>query len=168
MTQLTPNNERGPDPCPVCGADPDAAEAKLLADVAKYGWHVMGVTEDDEGPAFAYSIGLYRTWQHPEIIIFGLGHDVMHQMINNIVHEIKNAHRFADGDESGEIIQGYDVTFRTVPVSNYKDYFGYALWFYNGFGFPALQCLWPDCYGRYPWDDEYPESMRWRQPAVHD
>ena len=37
------------------------------------GWHVMmvGLREGDQGPAWAYSIGLHYNFGHPEIIVFG-------------------------------------------------------------------------------------------------
>jgi hypothetical protein len=61
-----------------------AGDRKLLADVKKFGWHVIKVAADDEGPAFAYSIGLYHSLQHPEIVTFGLDVTDMHRMINSI------------------------------------------------------------------------------------
>jgi hypothetical protein len=48
------------------------------------GWHVIGVEEDTEGLAFAYSIGLNRSFEHPEMIIFGLQIPVMHRIIHGV------------------------------------------------------------------------------------
>jgi hypothetical protein len=31
----------------------DEHDQKLLADVGRHGWHVVGVEEDEEGPTFA-------------------------------------------------------------------------------------------------------------------
>lgn len=50
----------------------DDNDQKLLDDVQGHGWHVIGVEADNEGPAFAYSIGLYQTFGHPEVVVFGL------------------------------------------------------------------------------------------------
>jgi hypothetical protein len=42
-------------------ADPPVAEdehdRKLLADVEQFGWHMVGIEQDNEGPAFVYSVG---------------------------------------------------------------------------------------------------------------
>jgi len=62
----------------------DDRDRKLLADVQDPGWHVIGIEADDEGPSFAYSIEIYHTFSHPEIIVFGLDIPVMHCMINAI------------------------------------------------------------------------------------
>jgi hypothetical protein len=73
----------------------DDSDRKLLADVQEYGWHIIGVEQDEEGPAFAYSIGLYHTFQHPEAILFGLDVKVMQQIINGI------------GDPDGRAVELY-------------------------------------------------------------
>jgi uncharacterized protein DUF4262 len=45
----------------------DDHERKAVADVKKHGWHVLKVLEDDRGPAFAYTVGLYHSFGHPEL-----------------------------------------------------------------------------------------------------
>lgn len=62
----------------------DEGEAKLLADLKDPGWHVIGVTEDEEGPGFVYTIGLFHNYQHPEIIAFGLDVPILWQIVNVI------------------------------------------------------------------------------------
>jgi hypothetical protein len=47
-------------------------DAEMQADIATYGWHVIKVFEDDEGPSFAFTIGLYKRFGHPELVVFGL------------------------------------------------------------------------------------------------
>ena len=65
-------------------ADPPVAEdehdRKLLADVEQFGWHMVGIEQDNEGPAFVYSVGLYQTFRHCEILVVGLSVDVMFGM----------------------------------------------------------------------------------------
>jgi hypothetical protein len=141
-------------------------ERKLVSDIEEVGWHVIVVAEDDEGPSFAYSIGLFRTFGHPEIIIFGLDQEVMHQMINLIGEQVRHGHRFADGEAASGILEGYDVRFQYVARRHYPEHFGYAHWYYKGDDFPALQCVWPDRHGRFPTDADYAEPLRARQPVL--
>jgi hypothetical protein len=155
----------------ISGSPPEPADEydrKLLADVEQHGWHVMGVEEDDEGPAFAYSIGLYRSFRHPEVIVLGLPVQVMHRLINAVGEEVRSGERFEHLDESDEVLDGYNVAFRTVEWRHYGDYFGYARWFYRGDGFPALQCVWPDSQHRYPWHAEFNTTLARRQPLLSD
>lgn len=146
----------------------DEHDRKLLADVEGHGWHVIGVEEDEEGPGFAYSIGLYHTFGHPEVIALGLPVRVLHRIITAVGEEVRSGKRFEHLDESGDVLEGYDVAFRAVERRHYPDYFCYARWFYRGDGFPALQCVWPDSARRYPWHPESDVAFARRQPLLSD
>jgi len=144
----------------------DDHDRKLLADVERHGWHVIGVEGDEEGPGFAYSIGLYHSFRHPELILFGLPVRVMHHIINGIGEQVRAGKHFEHLDESGDVLDGYNVAFRTVERGPYRDYLGYARWFYRGDDFPALQCVWPDSRHRYPWHPEATPDLIRRQPVL--
>src|SRR6266487_5347633 len=100
----------------------DKQEQKLIADIERYGWHVIKVLEDEQGPGFAYSIGLFHSYSHAEILVIGLRLDSMHQIINCIGEEIKSGKQFVDGREYSDILPGYDSAFRNVDRKFYKDY----------------------------------------------
>jgi hypothetical protein len=146
----------------------DDHDRKLLADVQDHGWHVVGVEADDEGPAFAYSIGLYHSFGHPEVIVLGLRVSVMHRMINGIGEQVRAGSKFGDLHESGEILEGYNVIFRNVERRHYREYFGGALWLYQHDRFPVVQCLWPDSHHRYSWHPLLSQTLLTRQPVLSD
>ena len=141
-------------------------EQKLVSDVEDFGWHVIMVPEDDEGPAFAYSIGLFKNFSHPEIIVFGLDLDLMHRVINLIGEEIRQGCRLAEGGSLSGILEGFDVRFVNVATRHFSEYLGWAAWFYGHKEFPVLQCLWPDMKGRFLTDPNFPEPLRRRQPLL--
>jgi len=132
----------------------DSGESKLLADVQEYGWHVLGVSPDpgETGPPFAYSIGLYYTLGHPEIVVTGLAPEVSQRLINVVGERSRSETPVLPGRRYADIAEGYDVAFRTVPRALYEDYLGYALWFYRQLAgdFPVFQLIWPDKAGRFP------------------
>ena len=72
-------------------------DAQMRADIATYGWHVVKVLEDDEGPAFAFTIGLWQRFQHPELIVFGLPLETMHQMLNGAGAAVRAGRPYAAG-----------------------------------------------------------------------
>jgi hypothetical protein len=148
------------------GVTEDDVEKKLVSDIEEFGWHVIKIAEDDEGPAFAYSIGLFKTFGHPEIIVFGLDVDLMHRMINLIGEEVRHGRRFADEEAASGVLEGYDVRFKYVARRHYHEHVGYARWFYKGDDFPLLQCLWPDKKGRFPTDSDFARALRPRQPLL--
>ncbi len=146
----------------------DDPERKLLADVREYGWHVLAVGAGDEYPPFGYTIGMYHSFGHPEIIVFGLDVRVMFAIATGIGEHIKSGDRFEDWHESSNILEGYAVCFRNVERRHYRDHFGFARWFYQGDEFPVLQCVWPDAGGRYPWHPQFVAGLAERQPVLSD
>jgi hypothetical protein len=146
----------------------DKGEAKLLANVKDPGWHVMGVMESEAAPAFAYTIGLYYNYRHPEIIAFGLDVQLLWQIINVIGDKVKKGEKFENEHEAEGILAGYRVFFRNVEKRHYRDHLGYARWFYEGDEFPVRQCVWPDKTHRFPWHPEASEPFRRRQPILYD
>jgi hypothetical protein len=144
----------------------DNDERRVIEDVRKFGWHIVAVEDDPEGPAFAYSIGLYHTLKQPEIIIFGLKSANMGHIISGIAKEMRRGSRFEDWTESDQILDRYSCMFRRVDRGFYPDYLGYAMWFYRPDNFPVLQCVWPDRKGHYPWQPGFSSETHARQPVL--
>ena len=141
-------------------------EAKLRTDVATHGWHVLKVAEDAEGPGFAYSIRLFHTFAHPELVIVGLPLELMHRLINDVGELIRAGRRFEDGASSEDVLEGCPVRFRAVPQIQYPHYFGWARWFYEGDAFPVLQVVYPDRSHRWPGEGGVSDGFRWQQPVL--
>ena len=144
----------------------DEHEKKLLSDIEEYGWHIVAIPKDAEGPAFAYTIGFFATFSHPELIILGLRGETNIQILKNLGSEIKAGRAFDPGPDYEEVLSGYPVTFRNVLEKNYGEYFGYGIWYYEGTQFPVLQCVWPDKNNRYPWHTEYNRALIPEQPLL--
>ena len=133
----------------------DDHDRHLLADVATHGCHVIKVPRVDSAPPFAYSIGLYHNFTHPEILVVGLELDLMHRLINDMRDHIRAGTVFPAGSRSSDILTDLECEFRGVARSHYVDLFGYARWFYRGNDFPAIQCVWPDRRGHFPGQPEF-------------
>jgi hypothetical protein len=146
----------------------DAGDEQLHRDVREHGWHVVLIEADAEGPGFAFSVGLYETFGHAEVILFGLNVGVMHRLINAIGEQIRAGERYEHLHEADEVLESHNVCFRTVERRHYREYLGYALWFYQGDSFPALQCFWPDVESRYPWHPECSRAIAALQPILSD
>ena len=125
-------------------------DQKVIDNVEEYGWHVMNVLDTANTPGFAYSIGLYHNFKHPEIIVFGLKPELMHSIINSIGEDVRQGQTFEDGREFSELIADYDCMIKTIDRVWYIPFLGYASWFYKSDDFPVLQCIWPDKKARYP------------------
>ena len=141
-------------------------EAKVFADIAAYGWHCINVLADQEGPGFAYTIGLQRTLRHPEIIVFGLSAEVMHGILNRIAERIRSGHSHTSGQSYWGILDDFRCHFLTVPQEEFPEYLGWALWYYKDEPLNALQCVWPDRNGKFPWNEGASTALGTRQPII--
>ncbi len=139
-------------------------EKKLIDHITEYGWHVLKVQGDDSGPGFCYSVGLYKTFDVPELVIVGLPLDLGHEIINIIGDDISSGKKYHGGKYYSDIIEGYDCYLVSVDKSYYKEYFGYGIWYYKNEDFPVLQCTYPDKDNVYPW--EWSEDERFYQPLL--
>jgi hypothetical protein len=146
----------------------DEGELKLSADVEKYGWHVVIVGDDDEGPGFAYSVGMTSTLDHPEIIVFGLPGELMQWMINEIGQRIRNGAPPPVGERVQGLLDEADCILHPVSEAGRAEFFGYACWYYDGADeFEALQCFWPGKIdGLFPWEPGVHESVKQQQPDL--
>jgi hypothetical protein len=142
-------------------------DQKVFDDVAKHGWHVVKILDQANVPGWAFSIGLYKNFKHPEIIVFGLELDLMHSIINTIGYDIRSGKQFEDGKQYADLIEAYDCTFKPVNVVWHYPFLGYADWFYDGTEYPVLQCIWPDKKSLYPWDVGFDPDWLWAQPLLY-
>lgn len=147
-------------------AELSEGDKKQLGNIEMYGWHVLKVLEDETGPGFTYTVGLYHTFKHPEIVIIGLNPDLSHDLLSGMVEEIRNEKPFSSGHFYSDIIEGFDCYFTTVEKVHYDEYFGRAQWFYKNDDFPVLQCIYPTTKGIYPWEREWPGSIKDLQPLL--
>lgn len=143
-----------------------AAEEKISSDVAKYGFHVAIVPGDGYSPAFAYTIGLHKTYGYPELICFGLPQDLLHSLLWS-GKELLDKQPVPDQSIGyPDFIGDYDVRFLTVDKAWYKYYFGYGIWFNQGQEFPALQIVWPDKKALFPWQEDFNPDWKAGQPLL--
>lgn len=141
-------------------------DSQVRRDIEQYGWHVVLVLAQESEPAFAYTIGLYESFRHAEVIIFGLSLDLMHDILNVIGKAIRAGMVFASGTESSAILDGYHCAFRAVSAQWYPKYMGVALDYYSTTTFPVVQCFWPNKDGLYPWDERISAAWSRRQPVL--
>jgi hypothetical protein len=145
------------------------SDVKFLEIVKKFGWHVMTVMPrtGERGSLFSYSTGLFRTYQHPEILLFNLPVETMPQIINEIGNQVKAGKKFEPGPSYSDILASCSCVFRPVLEEHFSEYVGYSLWFYDGDPFALLQCFWPDPNGRFPWEPDCDARYRDSQPLLY-
>jgi hypothetical protein len=131
----------------------DLLEEMIEETIEEHGWFVAKIEAGDGAnePPFAYTVGLYETYGHPELICVGLRTELMHAMLNNCGALIKKGHKPPIGAPFEGVIDDYQVQLRQVRArKSYDEHLGYAIWFNGGRKFPVLQLVWPDQKGRFP------------------
>jgi Domain of unknown function (DUF4262) len=144
----------------------DHVDTKALADIASCGWHVIKIQEEAGTSGWAFSVGLYHSFGHPEVAIFGLPLSAMHAIINVVGERVASGEKFAGATVASGIVKRYDCAFRDVAKRWYRPFFGYARWLYRGDDFPMVQCLWPDREGRLPDDPRCHAGVLGAQPRL--
>jgi len=137
-----------------------------MADIARMGWSGMAIfpTEGDPGPYFNYTVGLIEQ-NHPDLIVLGMSPKVGHGVLLSAYELIQRGTRLEPDHYYDEVLQGLRVAVLEVldplgqlaPMSMCNHLFGEV---------HGLQVVWPDAEDRFPWDADFDEQFRDRQPLL--
>ncbi len=143
------------------------AKVRIAANIIEHGFHIACIDTDGYSPAFAYTIGLNASYQHPEIIVFGLQLNVLNAILRDMATRVKEGERFESHRSYTDVLEGYDVQFLEVDKQNVSDHLGFAGWYYGGhFEFPVLQMIWPDKESNWPWEEAFNPNFLYSQPLL--
>ncbi|MGI5183488.1 DUF4262 domain-containing protein [Dactylosporangium sp. CA-152071] len=144
----------------------DPAEAGTVGHVLEHGWSVLMVPEDEQGPGWAYTIGLWHSHRLPELAMFGLDVELMRTCLNDIGRRAVAGPPVEAGQALDDVIERWPVHLRTVNLRWFRPFFGRAIAFYRRPPIPMLQVVWPDRNGRCTWDAGSEDVVRARQPQL--
>jgi len=177
--------------CHICrpATSYDELDRRTIDSVLQHGWQVILVAADcgcshpehrehsthesgDTGPAFAYTVGLGHRFGHPELLMSGLDHRVMHRALNDVARRIMNGRRLAPGDVLEHVLAGVPVAIEQVADDALGETVTWSGWFHRRKP-KALAIVWPDRDGVFAWQPGAPEVLeelqphRWRVPLEH-
>lgn len=152
-------------------ADPNQteSEAQVLTDIVEYGLHIVHVLADDDandGARFSYTVGLWHTFEQPEVVVFGLPEEVAHSLLNALADNASEGAKYPAGTSHDDLLHGYPVRMLEIAGDKFDALFGLARWAYEGEDFHAVQLVYPDKQGRWPWDESARKGFRACQPVV--
>lgn len=145
----------------------DAGDLELIAEVAQVGWHVVVRPAEGDAPAYAHTVGLFRSFDHPEVLLSGLAPDALRAALYRIGALVRGG-ALEDPARTHDVLEGRRLELRRIAPRHYAAWLGTAVWYHGGSRFPALQCVWSDPDGRFPWDPWFPRELRDRQPVLFE
>lgn len=132
-----------------------AVRAEVLdstrADIAKFGWSVIGVfpTAEEPGVPFSYTVGLSGKGL-PELAMYGLPVRTGHQLLNMVARQMVDAGvPLATGQRIENVLEN-DVALVAVAMTNTTD-LNLVREVYGSVA-AAVQLCWPDRDGLLPWE----------------
>jgi hypothetical protein len=144
----------------------ERANAKALADIEKYGCHVIHVSAEGDLPPFSYSVGIQRSSGAPEVVVIGLKQPISHFAVNEYNRRVRAGERFSSGQRATGFLDGFDILFLAVDRIHYTEYFGWDRWLYRGDNFEVLQLVWPTTKGVWPWQPGAFDGFEKWQPIL--
>jgi hypothetical protein len=134
----------------------DSEDENIARSIQKHGWHAISVM--DRPPGFVYTCGLLTTFDHPELIVFGLKERAMYDILAAMVEDLRKQFRSFSkpGIYDGVLDGGFTVATRPVLEEHHEAYLGYAMGHCRVMGktgsMRAIQVFWPDSQRRFPFD----------------
>jgi hypothetical protein len=131
---------------------------ELRASIRMHGWVVQGV--DDDRLPFAYTIGLHHRGL-PELLVTGLSQEDAARVLNDVAVAAVGGRVFEPG---AHIAVGDGPLLEIVEVDHPDAHLNFAVAL-GGPDVRALQLVWADDRGRWPWAAGWGPGQR-RQPVL--
>lgn len=145
-----------------------AHDEKIAWVVEENGWCAEPVAprEDPPTPGYTYSIGFETTFQHPEVVIFGLQPVAARGLLEMIAMHLEAGGELPEGMFAGLLENNLPCALLPVSLDEYGEMFASATAFHHGTDYDVSQFVWPDKNAKMPWDEDYDNRLRLAQPVI--
>lgn len=137
--------------CEMCeGRSADEFIEGVIDDIRQVGWAVIAVEDEQGRHLHTYTAGLTRYHGHPELIFSGADFPTAHHVLDVLADGVREGRRFEPGqllasDEVGRSCLMVRVDGGRLPLAQ-------ALYGSPVTTIDALQVVWSDEGGRWPWE----------------
>ncbi len=145
-------------------------DEEIADDVEKYGYSLLNVS--DARPPFRYSVGLMKTYDHPELIVFGLDSDNSYYLFDKLIQKLATGIKYNEPGIVEIEIDGtkHRIGLRRVHETQQQVYLGFAMGFCRRIGrwgeLEAMQVFWPDSNGLFPFEAGCELDVFQQQPRI--
>lgn len=174
----------------------EAQLAHIRAGIALQGFALLHVLGTRQEPAYSYTVGLHQPGSNrPELVISGLQTALRVAWLLDLGFRIQGPppletrQRIAQSQgipldaqvypPGGTIFEpgkctldlagnGLPTFFAMVDPAAYETHLGQAILFHQTHTFPALQVVWPDTHGHFPWEASFETRFVGKQCFLFD
>ena len=134
---------------------------KLEDLIVSRGWAVMTVPGK---PGYSYSVGLVDKGL-PEIIVFGVGGEEGPKIIGDCARALLERGLLNVNEPLDGLIDDFKAVLRDLTSAEMQQYLK-AAWARSGGTMDALQLVWPDPSGKFPWEAGFERKFLTYQPLL--
>jgi hypothetical protein len=139
------------------------ADERTISHIEEFGCSVVNVARTNYGLGWSYTIGIFDTSGKPEIITVGLPPETAHLALNEAAKLSRDGFDLTQ-TRHRDLIGEVDCEFRPVDRKWVEHLMNWAVWYYDGAGFPVLQAVYPDLENRFPEDEGFDKAFE--QPLM--
>ncbi|MGB3772478.1 MAG: DUF4262 domain-containing protein [Rhodococcus sp. (in: high G+C Gram-positive bacteria)] len=119
--------------------------------IAHHGWAVTAVAgSGHDSPEFAYSTGLTAK-RLPELLVYGLPVHLASNLIDDVADHLTAGLAVSPGMTLASA-SGHEPDIAVIEAIDTSDMWATGALYTD---FTALQLVWPDIYGSFPWEPDY-------------
>lgn len=163
---------QGATPSEDIGLQGPGREAVLRArkDIEEHGWHIVMVYRQEGGASFLYTAGLWKTYRHPELVLFSPAPDPSGMVgpLRGLVERVQKGEAFEAGKSYDAVFGTHRGAVRQVRPVWMVPHLGITAGAYSSFDFPAVQVFWPDKGGKFPWEPDSDPDYSYLQPLLYE
>lgn len=137
----------------------DPSEQSFVAKIKDHGWFRTEVFGEAEKPGFSFTTGFWASAGQPEIIMFGMKGEIVHDVFWDMFQDVKTSGSIPIGRRTDRVFDNLPAYTFLVAKRFYADHLGWSRWFYGGDEFPCVQIVWPDRAGVFPWEAGFDQSF---------
>lgn len=138
-------------------------DERTIGHIEEFGCSVVSVKRTAYGLGWSYTIGVFDTCGKPELITVGLLPETGHYALNQAVKLLRAGVDLTKGRHR-ELVGEVECEFHPVDPKWIRQLMGWAVWYYDGADFPALQLVYPDLENRFPQDEGF--DTKFEQPLM--
>lgn len=136
--------------------------------IETHGWHASYIFPDENNPGFLYTVGLTKTYDHPEIIVFGVDKKQAYMFIAPYIQELIQKKQKIPLNTPDETFFSMPFYFAEVFEEQKEMRLRLAEAYYSEkkMHYSAIQLLWCDTKGKFPFHKEFEEKFKAAQPLI--